>query len=79
MGHCLHSKRPFQVIIIVFSFVDIIKHLNTGITDCVLPVDGWDYTAHFTGDTLVREVFALHNDFGVVKCVDDGTGTKRAF
>lgn len=62
-----------------FSLVDFVKHLNIGITDRVFPVNGWDYTANVISNTAVREVFAVYDDFGVTKRLDDGMRSECAF
>lgn len=62
-----------------FLLLDIVKHLNTGVFDGIFPVAGWDYTSYVTGDTSVREVLAVHDDIGIVKCLDDGVGSQCTF
>lgn len=59
--------------------LDIIKHLYPGVAHGVFPVAGGDNSSYFTGDTTIREVFAVHNDFGVAQCLDDRVCAQRAF
>lgn len=78
------SNSPNQVLDIsisakLFSLVDFVKHLNTGVSDGVFPTASGDNSSNIAGYTFIREVFAVYDGTGIFERMDDGLCAQRTF
>lgn len=56
-----------------------VVHFNFGVVDCVLLAFGRNYSTNITSHSIVGQIFAVHNDSGLVVRLDDGVRFEYPF